>query len=190
MREFEISEQGEHYHKRKRMKRGILVILYGGLLGALTFMVLTKNAFFLYLFLMVVSSIINYHTNITTIRFNPAPEVFSSLIITKLFSLNAALVFLFIPTLFIDFYTARLDIDTFISIIFTAFISLLLSLFPSLDFVVFGIFLITVKFVSGLLINMAMDISPQEIVFEHVLGFVSNIVLMLAFGQIVLALFL
>jgi len=189
MREFEIFGQGEHYHRQRRMRKSFLLILYGGLFGALAFMLLTKNDFFLFIFLVAVSSIINYYTNITTIRFNPAPEVFSSLLITRLYSLNASLALLFIPTLFIDFYTARLDKDTFISIILTGLINYFMFLFPQLDFVIFGIILVTVKFIAGLIINMAIDISPQEIVFEHVLGFVSNIILFLAFGQIVMNLF-
>ena len=56
-------------------------------------------------------------------------------------------------------------------------------------FVVLGIILITVKSVLGLVINMAMDISPQELLFEHVLGYVSNLLIFLAFGSFFINIF-
>jgi hypothetical protein len=144
---------------------------------------LTKSHFFLLLFLTILSTIVNYQTNMTSIRINPQPEVFAGLIIAKVMGFGYAAVVLLIPTLFIDIYTARLDKDTIISLVLTLLISFIISKIMPLGFVFFSVILVTLKFIAGLLTNMALDISPQEILFEHVLGFVVNIILIMAFGN-------
>jgi hypothetical protein len=190
MRENEISERSERYKEKKPFPRYYLYIFYVVIFLLLAFTVLFQNKIFFFIFLATFCTIVNYQTNMTSIRFNPQPEVFSSLIITKVVGLNYALAMLLLPTLFVDVYTARLDKDTFISLILTAAICFLLDKFMAFGFLFTCILLVTLKFVIGLIINMLLETSPQEILFEHILGFAANIVFFLAFGTFFYGLFL
>ncbi len=189
MREAEQAKRNIKYKERKPIPHKYIIIGYVVILALLLFSIFAKNKFLLFLFVMIFSTIFNYQTNMTTIRFNPDPEVFSSLIITKLLGFNYALFMLFLPTLFVDIYTARLDKDTFISFVLTIAINYFMHITKGVNFVVFGIILVTIKFVVGLIANMLLDISPQEIIFEHVLGFVSNLLFFLTFGARLIRLF-
>lgn len=171
---------------QRMAKKHHLFFIYAMVIGLLLFTVISKNPLLLFLLVTLFCSIINYHTNMTTIRFNPDPEVFFSLLLTRSIGLEYGLVMLLVPTLFIDIYTARLDIDTLVSFILTIIINFMMSFFPLVNFAVLGVILVTFKFITGLIINLAIDISPQEIFFEHVLGFVSNMLMFLAFGNMLL----
>ncbi|MFH2021648.1 MAG: hypothetical protein ABIJ34_09665 [archaeon] len=189
MRELEIAAKGEHYHRREKIRKKLLIVISLAIIGILVFTILTKNIFFLFIFLTLLSTVINYQTNLMTIRLSTAPEVFSSLLITRVIGLNAAIIMLFIPTLFVEIYTGRLDKDTLIFLVLTGVINIIMSFVPGVGFVVMGMLLITLRFVSGLLINMALGISPQEILFEHILGYVSNVIMFLAFGSFLIGVF-
>jgi hypothetical protein len=184
MREMQISKRNEIYVAKKELPKKILYLIIGAIFVLLIFTLITKNKLLLFLFLTSFSAIVNYLTNLPTIRFNPDPEVFASLLITRLVGFPYALFMLLIPTLFVDIYTARLDKDTLISLILTILINYVMSIF-SIDFVIIGLILVTIKFLVGLAINMVLDISPSEILFEHVLGFLTNIILFLSFGAII-----
>jgi len=189
MREIEIAERTRKYKERIPIKDEIIYSGYGAALALLIFVLLTKEKIFLFLFVTLVSLLINYQTNMHTIRFNPDPEVFSSLMLTRLLGFHYSLLMLAIPTLLVDVYTARFDKDTLISLILTILINYVMSIFPLINFVVLGIILVTIKFIAGLAINLALDISPQEILFEHVLGYVCNIIIFLAFGSFFINIF-
>jgi hypothetical protein len=189
MREEEISIRTERYKESKPLSKISIIAGYIIVALLLVFTVLTKNHFFLLLFLTSLSAIVNYQTNMTAIRINPQPEVFAGLVITKLLGFGYAAAVLFITTIVIDIYTARLDKDTIISMVLTLIISFIISKVMPIGFVFFAIILITLKFIAGLLINLALEISPQEILFEHVLGFVMNVILFLAFGNFVYSAF-
>lgn len=167
-----------------------LYFIYVITFSLLIFTMLSKNHLLLFLFVTLISSVINYHTNMTTMRFNPAPEIFFSLFLTRIAGLGYGLFMLLVPLLFIDIYTARLDIDTFVALLLTVLINFIMSIFPGVNFVVLGIILITLKFITGLFINLALEISVQEILCEHVLGFITNMVFIMAFGNILLNLFM
>lgn len=175
---------------QKLIQNNHLYFIYIVVLALLIFTMLSKNHLLLFLLVTLLSSVINYHTNMTTMRFNPAPEIFFSLFLTRVAGLGYGLFMLLVPLLFIDIYTARLDIDTFVALILTVLINLIMSIFPTMNFVVLGIILITFKFITGLFINLALDISIQEILFEHVLGFITNMMFIMAFGNILLNLFM
>ncbi len=189
MREAEIATRHRKYKEKKPLSKEQIIILYGAILFLFIFAIITKFKFLLFLFVTAVSAIINYQTNLPTIRFNPDPEVFFSLLITKIIGFKYALVMLFVPTLFVDTYTARIDKDSFISLMLCVLINYVLSKFPQFGFVWFAIVLVTIKFVVGLILNAMLDISPQEIIFEHVLGFFTNVIVLLSFGSFFLTLF-
>ena len=184
-----------HRKSKKKSKIQILIknhhlyFIYSVFIALLIFTMILKNYLLLFLLVTLLSSIINYHTNMTTIRFNPSPEVFLSLLLTRVAGLPYGLFMLLVPTLFIDVYTARLDVDTFISLLLTVFINFIMSIFPTVNFMVMGIILVTLKFITGLVINLSLDISIQEIFFEHVFGFITNMLVFMAFGNIILNLF-
>lgn len=188
MREHEIAVRTHKYKQKKPIPKKYIIGGYIVLAVLFLFAVITTNKLLLFLFVTFFSSIVNYQTNITTIRFNPDPEVFFSLLLTKVMGFQYAFIMLVIPTLFIDIYTARLDKDTFISTILAIIICYLMSI-VKYNFVTLGIILVTIKFILGLILNAILDISPQEILFEHVLGFITNIVVFLAFGNLLLRLF-
>ena len=142
----------------------------------------------MFLFVTAFSSIVNYQTNLQTIRFNPDPEVFAAFLLTRVTSFGWAVFFLFVPTLLVDLYTARLDKDTFISIFVTAAMCFLMSII-NVNFVVLGIILVTIRFIIMLGVGLMLDVAPHEILFEHVLGFLVNIVLFLSFGAFFSGLF-
>jgi len=190
MREFEASEKYKKYTKERKLSKKTLFGLYMVVLVLFLLTILTKNNLMLFLFVIIFTSIVNYHTNVQTIRFNPALEVILSLLITRVMGLSWSLVMIFIPILLIDAYTARLDKDTFISLFFTGLINVIMSLLPTVNFIILALILIVVKFLAGLLANMALDISPQEMLFEHLLGFITNIIFVLSFGQILIYLFI
>jgi hypothetical protein len=174
--------------KRKpRARRNIIGYLAIGFL--LAFTLITKSHIILLLFLTFASAIINYETNMTPIRFNPQPEVFASLLLTKVMGFEYAVLMLILPTLIVDIYTARLDIDTFISLILTIIICYIISNYMLFSFVAFAILLVTIKFIIGLLFNILYKISIEEIIFEHILGYMANLILFLAFGTIFYNLF-
>ncbi len=189
MREAEIAKRSEKYVERKPIKQSVLNMGYVILALLLVFTILTKNSFFLFLFLTVFSTIVDYQTNMVAIRFNPQPEVFSSLMIAKFIGFPAALIMLLIPTLFVDIYTARLDKDTFISTLLTVIICYLMASFNFFSFTIFAVILVTIKFIANLALNLLLDISLPEILFEHVLGFIVNIIFFLAFGNFFYLLF-
>lgn len=189
MREAEIATRDEKYTEKKHLtKKGILLgyVITGALL---IFTVITKNLLFLFLFVTVFSTIINYQTNLKSLRFNPQPEVFSSLLLAKVIGFHASLLMLLIPTLIVDLYTARLDKDTFLSIISTLAISYIMAEYAIFSFLVMAIILVSIKFIVNLVIGLVLDISPVELLFEHVLGFIANIVMFLAFGNFFMSLF-
>lgn len=167
-----------------------IYFIYLVTLALFIYTMISKNPLFLFLLVTMISSVINYHTNMTTIRFNPAPEIFFSLFLTRVTGLGYGLFMLLVPILFIDIYTARLDADTFVSLILTIFINFIMAMFSNVNFAVLGIILVTFKFVTGLVINLSMNISVQEIFFEHVLGFITNMLVFLSFGNIILNLFI
>jgi hypothetical protein len=189
MRESEIAERDEKYEKRKPLPRRLLTVGYILIGILLLFTFLTKNLFLLFLFLTLISTFINYETNMATIHPNFAPEVFSGLLAAKLVGFHAAFVMLILPTFLVDLYTARLDKDTLISNILTIMICFVMSTFNILGFLFFGLLLVTARFVVGLIINLAIDISPEEMLFEHVASFISNILLFLVLGNALYALF-
>jgi hypothetical protein len=189
MRESEIADRNEKYVKKKPIPRNLLVLGYILIAVLLLFTLLTKNHLFLFLFLAVISTVINYETGMATIHPNFAPEVFSSLLIAKLIGFHAALLMLIVPTFIVDLYTARLDKDTLFSNLLTLVICFVMATFNIMGFLFFGILLVTVRFVVGLLINLAIDISPEELLFEHVVSFIANILLFLVFGNVLLNLF-
>lgn len=184
----DISKQQDVYEEKKPIEKHIVLILYAlvGILFLLT--VLTKIPFFLFLFVTAFSSIVNYQTNMQTIRFNPDPEVFAAFLLTRVTSFGWALFFLFVPTLLVDLYTARLDKDTFISIFVTAAMCFLMSVIGA-NFVVLGIILVTIRFIVMLGVGLMLDVAPHEILFEHVLGFFVNVVMFLSFGAFFYGLF-
>ena len=167
-----------------------MYFIYSVIIALLVFTMFSKNHLLLFLLVTWISSMINYHTNMTTIRFNPSPEIFFSLFLTRVAGLGYGLFMLLVPLLFIDIYTARLDIDTFVSLLLNIIINFIMSMFPTVNFVVLGIILVTFKFVTGLIINMSLEISIQEIFFEHVLGYITNMIFFMAFGNIILNLFM
>ncbi|MBN2368643.1 hypothetical protein JXC34_06490, partial [Candidatus Woesearchaeota archaeon] len=189
MREAEIDERHKRYKEKKPLSKEAIIGLYVIIGAIFLFILLTKNRLLLFLFVTMFSAIVNYQTNIPTIRFNPDPEVFCSLLITRLMGFPYAAIMLLLPTLFVDMYTARLDKDTFISLLLTLAINYAMWKLPFMDFVVFGVILVTIRFAIGLVINVALDVAPHEILFEHVLGFVSNVIIFLSFGSFFLHLF-
>lgn len=189
MREAEIATMDEKYKERKPLPKSIMILGYVLVAILLVLTLMTKSHFFLILFLTVFSAVVNYETNMTTIRFNPQPEVFSSLLLAKVIGFPYALIMLILPTLVVDVYTARLDKDTFISLVLTAVASFLISKFMIGGFVFFGVLLILIKLIIGVAINLILDISMQEIVFEHFLGFISNLLILLVFGNFFFYLF-
>jgi hypothetical protein len=189
MRESEIADRNEKYEKRKPLPRNLLLFGYILIGVLLLFTILTKNLLFLFLFLTFISTFINYETNMATIHPNFAPEVFSGLLAAKLVGFHAAFIMLILPTFIVDLYTARLDKDTFISNVITLVICFIMATFNTMGFLFFGILLVTARFLLGLVINLAIDISPEELIFEHVASFISNILLFLVFGNALLSLF-
>ncbi len=189
MREVEISIRDERYKEKAPLPKIILMISYVTVIVLLIFTVLAKNHLFLFFFLTLFSTIVNYHFNMLSIRICPQPEVMSALLLAKIVGFHASLLMLIFPVLFVDIYTARLDKDTLISLILTIMISFLMSKFLIIGFVFFAVLLITLKFIIALVINLELDISPQEILFEHVLGFIVNLVIILAFGGFFFGLF-
>jgi hypothetical protein len=190
MREAEIAERTEKYKEKKPVAKIYLYIFYAVILLLLVFTVIFQNKLFFFLFLTAFSTIVNYHTNMSSIRFNPQPEVFSGLLITKVAGLNYAIAMLLVPTLFVGVYTARLDKDTFISLIFTIAACFIIDRFMIFGFLFTSLLLVTLKFVLALILNFILETSPQEILFEHVLGFISNIIAFLAFGNFFYYLFI
>lgn len=188
MRDFDIAREGYKYKPRKKLSKKVLRIIYVLIFILFLVAISTKNKLMLFFFVTSFATIINYITNIQTIRYNPNPEVFFSLLLTRAIGFQYTLFMLFIPTLFVDIYTARMDKDTFISFVFTVLINYVMS-GSNMNFVVLGIILVSAKFVIGLIINVLINISPQEIFFEHVLGFVTNIIVFLSFGAVILNLF-
>jgi len=185
MREHEISVRTSKYKQKKPIPMKYIIIGYSFVALLFLFAVITTNKMILFLFVTFFSSLVNYQTNVTTIRFNPDPEVFFGLLLTRVMGFQYALVMLLLPTLFIDIYTARLDKDTAILAIAVCYVMSILNY----NFVAVGIILVTIKFIIGLVLNAILDISPQEIMFEHVLGFITNMVVFLAFGDLLLNLF-
>ena len=183
-----MSKKQDVYEEKKPIEKHIVLILYGLAAGLFLLTIITKIQFFLFLFVTAFSSIVNYQTNLQTIRFNPDPEVFAAFLLTRVTSLGWAVFFLFVPTLLVDLYTARLDKDTFISIFVTAAMCYLMSVI-GMNFVVLGIILVTVRFLIMLGVSFSLGIAPHEILFEHVLGFLVNLVLFLSFGAFFSGLF-
>ena len=79
------------YVERRPIKQAYLNLSYIIVVCLLVFTILTKNTFFLFLFLTAFSTIVNYQLNMTAIRFNPQPEVFSGLMIAKFIGFPARL---------------------------------------------------------------------------------------------------
>ena len=183
-------KQRKHWKYSKKFSREPALVGYIFLAVLLVFTMISKNPLLLFLMVTLFCSIINYQTNITTVRINPEPELFFSLLLTRVIGLKYSLIMLLIPTLFIDIYTARLDKDTFVSFILTIIINHIMYIFPTFNFLILGVTLVSIKFIAGLMINMAMNISIQEIFFEHIIGFVINLLTFLAFGNIILNLFI
>jgi len=183
MRELKYAKSiNPKYHEEKHLTKKQLIMAYSAIGIFFILSVLTKWHIILFLFVTTASVIINYHTSLMTIRINPDPEVFSSLLITHFMGVHYAIIFLLGPILFTDFYTARLDKDTFVSFILTLVICAAMPYVP-LKFAMAGAILVVIKFIVGLIIHIAIDIELEEIMFEHVLGFVINLLLFLAFGS-------
>ncbi|NTV23360.1 MAG: hypothetical protein HGA85_03220 [Nanoarchaeota archaeon] len=189
MREVELAKRETRKKTAKPLPYAYKTLLYIAVGVLLLFTIITKNDFVLLLFFMALSTAINYETNMTSIRFNPQPEVFASLVLAKMVGFHYSFIMLILPTVLVDIYTARLDPDTFISLALTAIISFLMATVHILDFLPLALILVTMKFIIGSAINLALDLSMEELLFEHVLGFVVNAVLLLAFGSFLFAYF-
>lgn len=189
MREAEIAARNRDYIKKLPIRKNILFAGYIVIAAIFAATLLTKNKLLLFLFLASFSAFVNYHINLQSIRFNIDPEVSAGLIIASIMGFNSALLLFFIAETAISVYTARMDKDTLISGLITIGIYFLASNFFFINFVAFSIILITLRFILGLVINMLIDISPHEIIFEHVLGFGSNILFMLTAGSFLYSIF-
>ena len=189
MRELEFVERTRKYYKRKPLPKKYIITGYLLVLALLVFTLITKNKFILFLFITLLATIVNYQTNLPTIRFNPDPEVFGSLFITRFIGLHYGLFMLIVPICFVDIYTARLDKDTFISLIFSIIINYIMSK-SNWPFMVLGIILVTTRFVLSVILGFLVGTSIEEIVFEHVLGFLSNIVMFLTLSNLFISLFI
>jgi len=177
------------YKKRKPIPKKYLITSYILIAFVFAFSLLTKNKFLLFIFVTFFSTLINYQTNLPTIRFNPDPEVFFGLLIARVIGFRQAVIMLFVPTLIVDCYTYRLDKDTFVSYFLTAAICYIMAQNPGSNFVELGIILVTARFILGLFLNIIMKIVIHEIVFEHILGYVNNLIIFFIFGEFLIGLF-
>jgi hypothetical protein len=189
MREIEIDNQFKRYKEAKPLPKRLRYILYAALAAMLVFTVITKSKSLLFLFLTAACTVINYHIDMMTIRVTTAPHLFASLFITRVMGLHYGIMLLVISTFMIHLYTARMDIDTVISLVANSLANVIMSLFGMVSFVVIGLVLVSLKFLLCLGINLMMHTSPEEILFEHVSGFISNLFLFLVLGNAFIYLF-
>jgi len=183
-----MAERSKKGYRPKLLPHQYIILGYATVIILLVLTIVAKNHFLLFFFLTIFATILNYQTNMTPMRFNPHPEIFAGLILAKVIGFHASMLMILVPTLFVDIYTARLDFDTFLSLMFTLLICYLMSTI-SLPFMALALMLIMGKFIVCLLINIAMGISPVELLLEHVLGFVFNMIAMLSFGDYFIHLF-
>ncbi|MCM2325485.1 MAG: hypothetical protein NDI94_03410 [Candidatus Woesearchaeota archaeon] len=189
MREIEIENRFKKYKEAKPRSRRSLYFIYAMLAVLLVFTVITKAKPLLFLLLAALCAVINYHTDMMTIRITTAPHLFASLFITRVMGLHYGIMLLVISTFMIHLYTARMDMDTVISLIANSLANVIMSVFGLASFVVIGLVLVSLKFLLCLGINLMIHTSPEEILFEHVSGFISNLFLFLVLGNAFIYLF-
>lgn len=189
MREIETDTLTKKPEKNRTLSKRTLYIIYASIAGLFLFSLLIKNEALLWLFLTAFCMVANYHIDMMTIRVNVAPHLFSSLLITRTMGLSHAIVMLLFSTLFIHLYTARLDKDTLLGFILYILANIAMNFFPSANFVILGLVITSLKFLIGLGINLLIDIEPEELFFEHILGLLSNLLLFLIVGNVAEKLF-
>ena len=140
----------------------------------------------IFITLVVLVGVTNYHLNLTDIRMDIGLEVFFSLLLTYGFSLTYGFLLILFAEFIPDIYTARLDKDTVLSIILTVLINVILSKMKTYPFVGLGLILVTGKFILSLIINLALGFESEEIVFETGLNFVSNIFFFMILGDLLI----
>ncbi|MBD3204350.1 hypothetical protein GF327_08720 [Candidatus Woesearchaeota archaeon] len=188
MKEDEYRRRGLEPHEKKSMSKKTFSILVIMFLTAFILSLIFEIRIFIFLTLTALTGVINYNINLLTFRVDPGLEVFLSLVLTRTYGLGYGLVLIFAGEIIPDLLTARLDKDTTLSIIFTLLINFVAVQYPDVNFVLLGLILVTIKFIICLGLDIIFMFAPEEMIFETGLNFVVNIILLLAFGDIFIAL--
>ena len=143
---------------------------------------------FIILTIIILSSSINYFTNLQTFRFDTGQEFFFSLLITRIYGIQYGILLLICAELLPDIITARLDKDTMFSIGISILLLMISNGFLGISFPVIGIILATVKFVMMLILDFMFGFDLREMVCETGCNFVVNLILFAGFGNIFYAL--
>ncbi len=184
MREVEFAKQQySKFKKSKPITKSNLFVIYFITFIMLVFAFMTHNKFLIFSFFTMLAFVINSHTNLITFRIDFGQEVFLSLLLTWVYGLAYGLALIFISEIIADFMTGRIDKDTFISIVFSVIINAVLIYFRGLNFVLIAVILVTIKFVFTLIINLAMGLDAEELIFETGLNFATNVFLLVSFGN-------
>ena len=172
----------KRFHEKSKINLGFLSIIYISIIVLLIISVLTKFSISFILFLGLLGLIINYHTNMLTIRIVLGIEVFFSLLVTKLYGIPAGFFVLALTSFIPDIYTARFDKDTILSLFFTSIMILVMKFLGSTNFVFLGLTLVVLKFIIGIVILVIFEMDPREIIFEWGTNFAVNLFLFISFG--------
>ncbi|MBN1502233.1 hypothetical protein JW930_01710 [Candidatus Woesearchaeota archaeon] len=172
------------YQKQlKQPKKKVLFSMYFIVILLLMIALVWQTNFLIFLFIAVLSFVINYRVNLLTFHIDLGQDDFLSLLLTRTLGLRYGILLVLFSNLVAKISTARLDKDSIISIIFSLFLNLIFVLLPTANFALFGAILITVKFIACLSLDFFLKSSPQEMIFETTLNFLVNIFLFLGFGD-------
>ncbi|MBT3465569.1 hypothetical protein HOD20_00195 [archaeon] len=169
--------------KKEKAKKKIMYYFYALIFLTFFLSITIKDAITVTLFLTFVCSTINYYTNLLFFRLDVGQDFFFSLLVTRLFGVPYGLFLLLTSELVPDIYTARLDKDTIISIIYSVIAIIVLSRFPEANFVILGVILVVIKLIIGIILFFTMGIDIREILFEWGINFLTNMFLFLSFGS-------